>query len=1431
MKRFVGPCLAVLLVLLAGLMLLGPHPVEAGRGVWTTSGPYGGYILSLAVSPQYVTDHAVYAGTRFNGVFKTSDRGEEWSPVHTRLSELYRTSTEDQAHSVVMLPDDPTGRSFMIGVGGGAFVTHDGGATWEERNLFGGLCSGKPPEVWGIVLSPTYTQDHTIYAITNMAQVAFGPPGPSQNCFPESIVFKSTDGGERWQFFQVVPTTLSLAVARRGDGRTAVFIGTDQGMTWGIDAGYYLTETTRTLNNYSIRALAVSPDFASDGTVFAGTSDMDPREYSVSEAWTYFPKRQPEAPAAPGAVNATASRERKGVFRSTDGGANWQQVNAGLSDTALDVRALLVSNDINHVIYAGTRAGLYRSTDHGGQWELVDETLNGHAVTSLALGPADAEGVRDIYVGTDGAGVYRSENGGSSWSAQTKGTTDLAINDFAFEPGYSASGSSAAIFAATEGGGIQKLTSDGWGQLVGADIKAYAVAVLPLSQSDNIILAGTAKGLYTSTTQANSWSLVQDGLPPNWPIHVIAYSPADETSYTIFAGSRDGGLFRSTDGGRHWEILSSVAVNAIALSPDFAHDKTLFIGTSWGPMRSTDGGLNWQAHTTGLVFTSVDALAISPTFAEDHTLFAASSDFGLSLFEPNTPGGVARSTDGGLTWTSLQIGNTWFRLGLALAISPMYNQDHTIFLGTGSYDCLCGYGVFRSTDGGDTWDAFNAGLDTRWAMIRALKLSPNYSNDRTLFAGLNNGARILTEIQKDTVRTLVLWPQQRFLKIYSREETEKLKNKLHDLTMASGQDAVAVDGVLLDVTDGTHEDVDRAYAAWEAAPTTANANAVASAVQAVIAQQAQQYPNLEYLVLVGADTMIPFYREADGTDYPERNYLRTANLPPPGVITASVSTALNDNMTLSDAPYGRLGALPDARELAVGRLVETPTEIITQVTTFTRFLVIKDAHNAVVGGNVDYLMDAAPLMADDLSTRAHLSTTTALGTAWSTDKVRDDMLVSLPDVAVILARTTHNSVATADSILDTTAVTTSLPDKPSSSHLILSLGDHSGLSVPDNKGVVRPDLPQAIAGRGVTLVAPTGYAWAQRDVVGLSEALGLAFLEALGRQPSASTGPITVGQALREARTQLRLASRAWNDYDAKVADQLTLYGLPMLAFHWSLGQPLQRAGASKVEPSVRLQTPQDSTPIIISDMNRVIYLWENLGEYEPHRGSAGDYYSYAGLLNIHAAPGYPILPRLTWATYNTLADGAVPRGTLFLGGRYTSETMTPLVASPVVAEANQARPLNSWGGWYPSIPQALNVASNQQTQLVLALTSAQRLSATSVQERRLTQARFEVIYSTHAASAPPTLSAPSVQWEGSNIRVHVQASSATGVQRVLVTYTAGPNAQGIGVWQSVELQRQGDEWVGLLPTAQPVTYLVQAVGASDAVAVDDNNGQYYSTP
>jgi photosystem II stability/assembly factor-like uncharacterized protein len=180
------------------------------------------------------------------------------------------------------------------------------------------------------------------------------------------------------------------------------------------------------------------------------------------------------------------------------------------------------------------------------------------------------------------------------------------------------------------------------------------------------------------------------------------------TPTTLYAGTRGGGVFKSSNSGQNWKAINSglTSTDIVALAIDPSAPATLYAGTSSGSgldggiFKTTNGGESWTGSYTFIQSfgggTNILALAIDPSAPA--TIYAATSD-----------DGILKSTDGGASWGGLPYGIR----GDVLAISP--TTPSTLYVGMrGGCGALCVGGlcggVFKSRDGGQSWEAINSGL-------------------------------------------------------------------------------------------------------------------------------------------------------------------------------------------------------------------------------------------------------------------------------------------------------------------------------------------------------------------------------------------------------------------------------------------------------------------------------------------------------------------------------------------------------------------------------------------------------------------------------------------------------------------------------------------------------------------------------------------------
>ena len=665
----------ITMVLVVAFLFVGLSGIaRAGINQWTTNGPYGGLIHALAVSPNYTNDHTIFAGSP-GGVFKSTNGGASWTAVNTGI-----TGNGLYSNALAVSPNYATDQTVYASGGGGVYKSTDGGTSWTAVNT--GISN---LAIYALAVSPNYATDNTVYA---------GSYGGG--------VFKSTNGGASWTAVNTGITSTvinALAISPNYATDGTVYAGDQGGVFKSTNGGASWTAVNTGIPNPEISALAVSPNYTTDNTVYAGS-------YSGTG----------------------------GVYKSTNGGASWTAVNTGITNTAIWALAVSPNYATDQTVYAGCNndGGVYKSTNGGASWTAVntgitDITGNGLSVAVLAISPNYAtDGT--VYIGIFDGGVYKSTDGGASWTAVNTGITSTVINALAISPNYATDGT---VYAGSVDG-VYKSTNGGvsWNSVNAGIPNISVLAVSPNYASDQTIYAGRGGGVYKSTNGGASWTAVNTGIS-NLNIGSLAVSPNYAADQTIYAGSSGGGVFKSTNGGTNWTAVNTgitgygLYIQALAVSPNYASDETVYAGSvnvgygGGGVYKSANGGASWTAVNTGINSTNIYALAVSPNYATDQTVYAGS--FGA---------GVYKSTNGGASWTAVNTGITNTNI-LALAVSPNYATDGTVYAGSN------GAGVFKSTNGSASWTAVNIGIAVLYNY--ALAVSPNYAFDGTVYAGSQGG--------------------------------------------------------------------------------------------------------------------------------------------------------------------------------------------------------------------------------------------------------------------------------------------------------------------------------------------------------------------------------------------------------------------------------------------------------------------------------------------------------------------------------------------------------------------------------------------------------------------------------------------------------------------------------------------------------------------
>lgn len=298
-------------------------------------------------------------------------------------------------------------------------------------------------------------------------------------------VFKSTDGGNQWSFAGAPPATsgirpLITTLALDPKAAATIYLGTTAGLFKSSNGGQSFEPKNSGLPATSISAIAVDP--VTTATIYIGTFSGVFKSSDGGENWTAINNGLTDRPPGQGGtlvvrklvldlINRTTlyAGTVRGVFKTTDGGANWVPVNSGLSSGTQfgpDILALAIDPTNPATLYAGalgSGAVAYKTINGGASWQRSDNGLrieiNGiNALTpptSFAINPAAPS---TVYAG-NGQGIFKSVDGGSVWSLMSEGVSSRTVTALAIDPA-----NPSTLFAGTNIGGdafVAKLNPSG----------------------------------------------------------------------------------------------------------------------------------------------------------------------------------------------------------------------------------------------------------------------------------------------------------------------------------------------------------------------------------------------------------------------------------------------------------------------------------------------------------------------------------------------------------------------------------------------------------------------------------------------------------------------------------------------------------------------------------------------------------------------------------------------------------------------------------------------------------------------------------------------------------------------------------------------------------------------------------------------------------
>jgi photosystem II stability/assembly factor-like uncharacterized protein len=378
------------------------------------------------------------------------------------------------------------------------------------------------------------------------------------------------------------------------------------------------------------------------------------------------------APAAAAPAAPADARVNPGLF----GALRWRSIGPYRGGRALAVAG--VPGDASTFYFGAVAGGVWKTTDGGNTWEPLTDGTPISSVGAIAIAPSNHD---IIYVGTGeaaprgnmtyGDGVYRSVDGGKTWShLGLKDTRQIgAVIVDPNNPDIVLVAALGHAFGPNTERGVFRTTDGGksWTKVLYKDENTGAIDVSFDPHNARIVYAalwqarrqpwnfssgGPSSGLYRSTDGGVSWKqLTGNGLPTGTlgRIHV-SVSPADSKRIYAMIEAEQGGLYRSDDGGDHWQRVNDdgrLSQRAWYFSTVLADPKNAdtVYAENTGLFRSSDGGKTFE---------------LLPARHGDH--------HGIWI-DPIDPDRIIEASDGGAS-ISFDRGRTW---------STVYNQPTAQF--------------------------------------------------------------------------------------------------------------------------------------------------------------------------------------------------------------------------------------------------------------------------------------------------------------------------------------------------------------------------------------------------------------------------------------------------------------------------------------------------------------------------------------------------------------------------------------------------------------------------------------------------------------------------------------------------------------------------------------------------------------------------------
>ena len=433
-----------------------------------------------------------------------------------------------------------------------------------------------------------------------------------------------------------------------------------------------------------------------------------------------------------------------GIYKTTDGGVHWVELFD--DQPVLSIGALAVARSDANVVWAGTGEahirshisigqGVYRSTDAGRTWTMMGLEKTGR-IARVAIHPTNPEVVLVCALGTaygpqQERGVYRTTDGGTTWSRVLFVDENTGCSDLAMDPS-----NPRTLYA-----GMWQIEIHTWGRTSG----------------------GPGSGLFTSRDGGVTWTRLRGNGLPTKPVGKVALAIAPSNPQRVFAlietgdgmpwngeATESGQLWRSENGGATWALITrdrnamgrAHYYSRMAVTPD-NENEAYFLTASYHA--SIDGGRT-LTQLTGPQAPGGDHhdIWIDPTNGNRQIV---AHDQGLSI-----------TTNRGRSWFRQRLGNAQI-YHVTVDNEIPYNvlgnkQDEPSYRGPSNSRVFGGRGTGISRG---MWHSVGGG-ESGWATPDPVDANVIWSTASG--SGMVGGIVVRFEENRRQFRNVEVWPQQ-----------------------------------------------------------------------------------------------------------------------------------------------------------------------------------------------------------------------------------------------------------------------------------------------------------------------------------------------------------------------------------------------------------------------------------------------------------------------------------------------------------------------------------------------------------------------------------------------------------------------------------------------------------------------------------------------